>query len=78
MARPLTEAELLDVRDRQHPLPDERENRMAVDILALRKALNAACDDLEQAWPYAGDYFQDKWRDKDQEAAWRALANGGA
>lgn len=34
----------------------------------LRELLKEALEEIEQAWPYAGEYFEEKWRDRDLEA----------
>lgn len=34
----------------------------------LRALLKEALDEIEQAWPYAGEYFEEKWRDRELEA----------
>jgi hypothetical protein len=47
---------------------------MSAVVRELRGMLGEACDELDGAWPYAGDYFEDKWRDKDREAKWRQAA----
>lgn len=39
----------------------------------LRAGLAWALEALDEAWPYAGDFFEEKWRDKAKEAELRAL-----
>lgn len=42
-------------------------------LVETRKALAEACEDADEGWEYAGDFFREKWRDEEAAKDRRAL-----
>lgn len=59
--------------EREFYLASHRAEDAEAERDALRDGLRWALNDLDEAWPYAGDYFEDKWRDLARENELRAL-----